>query len=490
MKGENFTSSISLKTPGNSAISHKLSEAANGNLNAAAAIPVNITKKQTGAVTVFTISAAEDIYFNFKVHLRSGLQHDDCQFYMPGFWYRRNLRSPEQAPSFHTSDSWTVREDRLSAPLTAIYNEKSGDFLSVRRMDKFEHEALTTHKEGEVIVSGKTSIGYTGFENAQGESALSFGFPYQETPRTYIRKLTLAPPVEAYQFLKKGESIELKWEIYNGKAPDFSDFIRQMWEYSYDSYRPEPVETGFSDAFVKETLTHYYTDSYVSDYPLKFYSGVHLLTDDCKPNSRAEIGFVGRVLLNAFNALEYGQQNNRGDLVTVSYDIFNSYLQHGFTENGFFREFVYFEDNYETPELSIRRQSEGIYAMLHFLQYEKNNRRTHAQWENKLKEILNKFLLLQNEDGSFPRKFHNDMSIVDESGGSTPSATLPLVMAYRYFNDSRYLNAAKRSADYLEKEIISKADYFSSTLDANCEDKEASLYAATATYYLALVTKG
>lgn len=35
-------------------------------------------------------------------------------------WYRRNLRSPQEAPSFHTSDSWLVREDRLSTPLTAI----------------------------------------------------------------------------------------------------------------------------------------------------------------------------------------------------------------------------------------------------------------------------------------------------------------------------------------------------------------------------------
>ena len=52
------------------------------------------------------------------------------------------------------------------------------------------------------------------------------------------------------------------------------------------------------------------------------------------------------------------------------------------------------------------------------------------------------------------------------------------------------MDSAKRTADYLEKELISKADYFSSTLDANCEDKEASLYAATATYYLSLVTKG
>ena len=81
------------------------------------------------------------------------------------------------------------------------------------------------------------------------------------------------------------------------------------------------------------------------------------------------------------------------------------------------------------------------------------------------------FLKIQNADGSFPRKFKDDFTITDKSGGSTPSATLPLVMAYKYFRDKRYLESAKHTADYLEKELISKADYFSSTLDANCEDK-------------------
>ena len=57
-------------------------------------------------------------------------------------------------------------------------------------------------------------------------------------------------------------------------------------------------------------------------------------------------------------------------------------------------------------------------------------------------------------------------------------------MASKYFKDKRYLASTKRTVDYLEKELISKADYFSSTLDANCEDKEASLYAATAAYCL------
>lgn len=63
------------------------------------------------------------------------------------------------APAFHTSDSWEVREDRLSTPLTGIYNVKDGQYLTVIRKDEFCHDALTTHSEGEVILSGKTSIG-------------------------------------------------------------------------------------------------------------------------------------------------------------------------------------------------------------------------------------------------------------------------------------------------------------------------------------------
>lgn len=484
-----FSSSISLKTPGNPAVSYELKEEGSI-LVANRELPVTISRVQNGDKLTVTITAKENIYFNFKQKIYSEFNHDDCQFYMPGFWYRRNLRSPKEAPSFHTSDSWTVREDRLSTPMTSIFNEKTGNYISVIRIDDFKHEALTTHKEGEVILSGKTSLGYTGFENMDGNATLSFGFPYQEMPKTYIRKLTLAPSIEAFQFLPKGESIVLVWKINSGNATDFSDFIKQMWEYSYDTNKPQPVETGFSDDFVKETLTNFFRESFVSDYPLKFNSGEALEVATCESVARAEIGFVGRVLLNAFNALEYGEQNSRPELVKNSYSVFESYLEHGFTTNGFFREHVYYDRNTEAVNLSIRRQSEGVYAMSQFLQYEKNNGRNHPEWEKKLKTILDKFLTLQSADGSFPRKFKDDFTIADESGGSTPSATLPLVMGYKYFKDKRYLEAAKRTVDYLEKEIISKADYFSSTLDANCEDKEASLYAATATYYLALITKG
>ena len=497
---ERVSASISLKVPGNEAKRYPLTPQKVGTdgslvlMNAAESIPVTVSQKveRSGDAVKLNvvITALDDIYFNYSQQVSTGFRHADCQFYLPGFWYRRNLRSPKEAPSFHTSDSWVVREDRLSTPLTGIYDQTGKRYMTVNRLDAFACDALTTHKEGEVILSGKTSVGFTGFENKEGVAALSFGFPYKEAPKTYIRKLTLAPPVEAYQRLGKGESVLLTWELAESEAADYSDFVRKVWEFCYDTYKPQPVETPYTVERMKETLSQYFISSLVTDKPLVYTSGVHLRTDDCASKPSAEVGFVGRVLLNAFNAWEYGWQQGRDDLKESAQKILDSYLQNGFTPAGFFREFVDFNREDKDPVLSIRRQSEGVYAMLHYLAYEKENGRKHPEWDSRMKQMLDMFLKLQNEDGSFPRKFRDNFSIVDQSGGSTPSATLPLVMGYKYFKDKRYLESAKRTADYLEKELISKADYFSSTLDANCEDKEASLYAATATYYLALITKG
>ncbi len=496
---EKAVTSISLKVPGNHSKEYSLTPQLlrTGEYNLVSsekefpAIISQTIEKSGGSDRIITkIKADEDIYFNFAQKIESGFNHNDCQFYMPGFWYRRNLRSPKEAPSFHTSDSWIFREDRLSTPLTGIYNEKTGEYITVIRIDDFKNEALTTHKEGEVIVSGKTSIGYTGFENINGQSALSFGFPYHEAPKTYMRKLTLSPEICAFQCLKKGESLTLVWEVNKNKVSDFSEFISKVWEYSYDLNKPQVVNTPYTSDVMKDVISNFFTQSYVDNKALKYTSGVHLHIDDCKSTGIAEVGFVGRVLLNAFNAMEYGEQKNRPELVKNSQKIFESYLGNGLTNSGFFREVVDFKNNSEERNLSIRRQSEGLYAILYYLQYEKKQGRKHSEWEQKVKNMLDLILKLQKEDGSFPRKFKDDLNIVDNSGGSTPSATPMLVLASKYFNDKKYMESAKKTARYLEKEIISKADYFSSTLDANCEDKEASYYASTALYHLSLFTKG
>lgn len=498
VKGQEVQSWLQLKTPGNKAVCYPLEVVKKGqNLqltateNIPAEVSATVEDKQGEQVYTITIKALNTIYFNYKQSVKAGsFVHNDCQFLMPGFWYRRNLRSPKEAPSFHTSDSWLVREDRLSTPLTGVFNEKTGEYYTVLRTDDIQKLAYSAIQKGEVILSQASDLGFTGFENMEGQTWLSFGFPYQENPKTYIRKLTLAPPVTAFEKLEKGETKTLTWTVSKGKAGDFSEFVGQVWNYSFDTFQPEPVKLSYDYDFVKKTLSNFYDEGYTETDDLNYYSGIHLLTYDCQNNGGAEIGFIGRVLLNAYFALEYAEENGNEKLKNEAIKIYDSYLKNGFTKSGYFREFVHFDHNEEPDVYSIRRQSEGIYAVMHFLNYERTQKRQHPEWEQRIKTLLDNFLAIQNADGSFPRKFDKNSNVIDASGGSTPSATLPLVMASKYFKNKSYLASAKKTGAYLEKEIISKADYFSSTLDANCEDKEASLYASTAMYYLALATKG
>ena len=487
---------LRLKQPGNPAITYQLTQDG-GQLKATKRLPLVITQMATqeGDVCKLTVhlKAEERVYFNIGVRAKTGFSTDDCDFYLPGFWYHKNLRSPDSAPSFHTSKSWNFREDRLSSPLTGVFDAKSGKTLTVMRQLDQPAEALTTHQEGEVILGGPTSLGYLGFDNEGDRASLTFGYPYVETPKRYIRKLTLVNPITTFARLDKGESITLVWLLREGKANDYGQFVAETWQYAVDCLRPTPLKPLYSPSEVKAQLANYFRQSYVDKYALKYHSGLSIRCDDCLPCDHVQLGFCGRVLLNAFNALEYGEQTGDQRLVEMGQAIFDSWLQYGFTGKGYFKEEMRIANGIPADAdiiHSIREQSEAVYAVLHYLTYEKRQGRQHKEWEMKMRTLMNSMLELLKADGHFPRKYRDDHSDVDATGGSTPSATSTLVMAYKYFGDKRYLKAAQQTVDYLEKNIISKSDYFSSTLDANCEDKEAAISAVTATYYLAMVSKG
>ena len=295
--GISVTGNISLKKPGNQAETYTLTGPLTGEITADSVLPVTVTRdihEENGTIRIeLTVTADDTIYYNMGQILDTGFDFGECLFYMPGFWYRDNLRSPETAPSFHTSKSWTVREDRLSTPLTGIYDTGTGEWFTVLRISGQGQDAQPCHTSGEVILSGETSIGYTGFGEKSGKAAISFGFPYREEPKSYIRKLTLAPAVCSFTRLEAGESDKTVWEIRRGKAESWSDFVAGVWEYSFDRFAPEPVEPEYTPEEAKDLLSRFFVQSYVGSHPLKYYSGVELRTADCKPNGKAEVG--GRI---------------------------------------------------------------------------------------------------------------------------------------------------------------------------------------------------
>ena len=494
MMAKSIEATLLLKQPGNPSRQYTLTQQGN-QLVAPSQLPLTIAinEQQEGEDKVISIRihATKQVFFNFGAMLPSNLKSDNCEFYLPGFWYHRNLRSPKEAPSFHTSKSWNFRDDRLSTPLTSVYDVQLRKGISVLRINNTSTECSPQLTEGEVILPGNTSVGFLGFDNETNEVKLCFGFPYIESPKRYIRKLTLAPSITTFQKLEAGEERVLTWRIHQTEAENYGMFVSKMWQYSFDKMRPQPITPLYSADEMKGQLTNYFRSSYVDKFPLKYNSGITLETENCNPYTEVQLGFCGRVLLNAFNEIEYGETHHQTDLFNMGQDIINSWLQNGFTAQGWFIDWVNYSEGMPKEFVhSIRQQSEGIYAILHYLNYEKKHGRQHPEWEKRTRQLLNNLIALQKADGHFARKYNDAGEDIDASGGSTPSATSTLVMGYKYFKDKKYLLAAKRTIDYVEKNIISKSDYFSSTLDANCEDKEAAIAAVTSTYYLAMVTTG
>lgn len=494
MMAKSIEATLLLKQPGNPSRQYTLTQQGN-QLVAPSQLPLTIAinEQQEGEDKVISIRihATKQVYFNLGAMLPTNLKSDNCEFYLPGFWYHRNLRSPKEAPSFHTSKSWNFRDDRLSTPLTSVYDAQLHKGISVLRINNTSTECSPQLTEGEVILPGNTSVGFLGFDNESNEVKLCFGFPYIESPKRYIRKLTLAPSITTLQKLEAGEERVFTWRIHQTEAENYGMFVSKMWQYSFDKMRPQPITPLYSADEMKGQLTNYFRSSYVDKFPLKYNSGITLETENCNPYTEVQLGFCGRVLLNAFNEIEYGETHHQTDLFNMGQDIINSWLQNGFTAQGWFIDWVNYSEGMPKEFVhSIRQQSEGIYAILHYLNYEKKHGRQHPEWEKRTRQLLNNLIALQKSDGHFARKYNDAGEDIDASGGSTPSATSTLVMGYKYFKDKKYLLAAKRTIDYVEKNIISKSDYFSSTLDANCEDKEAAIAAVTSTYYLAMVTTG
>ena len=98
---------------------------------------------------------------------------------------------------------------------------------------------------------------------------------------------------------------------------------------------------------MKDVLSNFFVESYVNTTPTHYYSGVELKTATCDNTDVAEVGFVGRTLLNAFNALEYGSQQNRPELVNSANSIFDTYLTNGFSPAGFFNEVVHYNRDFK-----------------------------------------------------------------------------------------------------------------------------------------------
>nr|WP_299384233.1 hypothetical protein [Allomuricauda sp.] len=441
---------------------------------------------ESGFIYTYTIKANTDLNINLeKKWSATTITFEEAEFLLPGFWYKRNMRSPDNAPSFKSANFWSFREDRMSSPLSVVFDPKGKQWLKLQRMDSLAMESTPDTTGGKINL--RTDIGSLGIgELEKGKVQLAVNYPFLEAPKSYQSKLRLNPEWKAFYPLKKGETLKVSWKISHGQAADFTSLVSHTWESAYDQYQPQTVKPTKTDLEIKEILSNYFYESYAETKDLKGFAGLWFNTVTCENTGVLSVGFCGKTFANAYNLLEYGHEQQNEAHKSLARKVLNAYYEKGFTASGLIRELVY-GDNAEDV-YTLRKQSEGLKNLLFLLDFDKQQGKEHPEVEGIVRSLMENIAKMQDEDGGFPRKFSQDFQVLDESRGSTQSVITPMVMASRYFKEPKFLEIAVKAGRYAEKNIIDKADYFSSTLDANCEDKEAAAIAAVSFYHLAVAT--
>jgi len=441
-----------------------------------------------------------------KFSIKAPGSWQDVDYVLPGWWYKHNAHT-EGGPGERAGHKWFVREDRLTSPSITMFQ---GDHsITLIRADLAKHDpevgystlrgltGYVTYDEQQ----GYTDLGSVGFEDMGNAQEIGICYPFYEGDHSYQKKIPLInlkqmrSSATALYDLKDGQRLEHSWWLRIGDERELQDTIRNVWKFSYSRYDPVMGEVAIGTKELKESLKNYYEKAYFDAGNIAGFISIWDTYRRLPGMPLLEAGFTGRSLLNAKQYLDYGRENNDETAISRSLKILDSWCSTG--KKGFFNE-MWLVSNWWTAlhiplhigipisqympfiiptQVSTRRQAEALWALELAYESEKQRGNHHELWEKTIREHLDKLCAIQGPDGSFARTYDMDGGVKDPNPGATSTAVMALTKGYELLGDKAYLERAERSGDYIAQNVIIPIEYHGSTLDSNCEDKEAATYA-------------
>jgi len=433
----------------------------------------------------------------FRLRLELGLPEACTEFFAPGIFYRDN-RHTYGAAGFMISDRWVFREDRLSTRSVAAL-DPSGEGFVLMRLDrpKFEPPAVSHRKKcgGFLLPSCEFDLGSIGFDRRR--TRLEAFLPAWEGDLRYYEKCRLTPPLGWFYPPARGRPLEAVYlvEAFKGDVYGLLErMIELAWEHQVRADVREPDFSAAKGALVESLKTRYFESRKIAG----MYSWVKTFTGEpalgvCEP------GFTGMVFLSCARMLDYAVRAQDEGARRLAASVLDSWCKRGFMKGGFVPDFwahwvgaggvrvrldmpVVFEPPFMPARYcSVRRLSEAAWGLVEAAQLTGS-----ALWLDSAQAICDRLASLQADDGSFPRQAYRSGRVRDPECGATPSVLLALAAAQRTFG-SRYVDALREAGEFVAGEMVGGFEFYGSTLDSDCEDKEASLIAAVALWEAARI---
>jgi hypothetical protein len=418
-------------------------------------------------------------------------------FYLPGIWIDGNPYTAAGAPSVREGADWSFRDDRLAWPAAIAWDERSARATYVLRATPATRDPRVpfTHDKrfgGAIVADAEAGdVGSMGFARTGGPPALVARLPFAELPRSYQDKRTLVPPVAGFFRERTGATWTVRYRVGVAPATDAYAALEAaareglaVWETT------GPVAGDRSVSRIKSSIVGHVSGHFFGPRTRRGVSGFYTLVEtfgDAPILPICEPAFTGKAFWHAKHFLAWSRSTGDARAGEIGAAVLDSWTARGLRK-GLLVDFwargigklpvdrpFTFEPPWpllHNPTAATRRLAEAALALLDASAM----RPDRPAWRSVALAQIDALAAMQAPDGGFARRYRfADRSPVEtDTVGPTPSAVPALLAAHRATGDARFRDAATRAGEFLLDRMVAPVRFHGSTLDANCEDKEAA----------------
>ncbi|THE11847.1 hypothetical protein E1I69_13245 [Bacillus timonensis] len=454
---------------------------------------------------------------DFRCKDSNASSFDDYQFVVPASLYNKNDTDNDGVDDYLGTFIQDYKDDRNPSLSITSFSKQSNKFVSLIRADvPTKDESITREQIEQRHFIHDTDIGSLGLAPSEydtKEFILRCDYPFYER-NTFCLNVDRSEWA-AYKAVEKGTTIHASYIIQIGEAASLTDAAWNTTLLQMDRILNDEVKLPFSleeaKKYRRELVHHSFREFkdkkgtpagyFIHFSPREHYGSQNLL----------EYGFCGQQTMLSYDMLQAAKEVQSTEyreraLKTIDFLVNHCIAPSGLPEGmynvdkeefvywmtGILYPFQYSENREELEEFlgeqvvsalmevaSELKKVEGNYCrsmvdtmhylLLCYLQ-EKEEGYEHKDWLQAVVKFCDKMIAIQNENGSWnrgysmsgepltnPPEWFGANELEQGSGAIFPSEVL--VELYKYTGDSKYLEAARRAAEFVKRSYVEEVKY-------------------------------
>lgn len=422
--------------------------------------------------------------FSGIVRVDLEIESQNPAFFMPGFLYNRNRGN---VPAYYGHDGATALFPRLSL-------EKSGipysDFWMVRA-DRLSHP-VSMMWEGEnaygISVAPVTEDGdFRGFCCRLGKTKSSIGFTlgYENAPVLYVEAHTVKEPTAGYIQIQPGRELRVRFWVYHTSGSD-ERIINAIIRKVYRQYHTPPRKGADLGQAASDIAQAIFEDAYVDR--IKNYSTrVFLENGKVVHEPLASISWTGGVEV-AVPLLRAAHRMNRADMRLQAAGVIDHIVRHSLNprsglpydawSDGRWRTDGWWDDRMSQSGHSSYLVGQALYYILtafHLeMEYDGQN---HQDWRSFVYHCLKRIALTEDNNGELPYIWSQETGEgleYDSFAGCWCTAAAALYGALN--QDAEMLSLAGRGVRHYWEKFVRRMECYGTPIDTfKAVDSEGAL---------------